>query len=146
MTVTGECRAPGACLPGVQAQEPIAALIPHLRRYARALAPTGAAPDELVRATLERAAEALRLAHVEADLQAYVDGRLDAARAAVLEAWLAAHRGDGVRVAAYRQLGREWREAYASVLVEPVPRELLATLQTKAKAPGPRSLPAAVAA
>jgi len=83
---------------------------------------------------------------VEADLQAYVDGRLDAARAAVLEAWLAAHRGDGVRVAAYRQLGREWREAYASVLVEPVPRELLATLQTKAKAPGPRSLPAAVAA
>ena len=72
---------------------------------------------------------------VEADLQAYVDGRLDAARAAVLEAWLAAHRGDGVRLAAYRQLGREWREAYASVLVEPVPRELLAEHVPDVRAP-----------
>jgi DNA-directed RNA polymerase specialized sigma24 family protein len=59
-------------LPGVQAQEHIAALIPHLRRYARALAATGAAPDELVRATLERAAQELRLAHAQADLRVWL--------------------------------------------------------------------------
>ena len=93
MTVTGECRAPGACLPGVQAQEPIAALIPHLRRYARALAPTGAAPDELVRATLERAAEALRLAHAQADLRVWLFSLLH-------EAYVASAAGRDVEGAA----------------------------------------------
>ena len=63
---------PGRCLPEVQAQEHIAALIPHLRRYARALAASGAAPDELVRATLERAAQDLRLAHAQSDLRVWL--------------------------------------------------------------------------
>lgn len=63
---------PGGCLPGVQAQERIAALIPHLRRYARALAATGVAPDELVRATLERASQEVRLEHAQADLRVWL--------------------------------------------------------------------------
>jgi RNA polymerase sigma factor (sigma-70 family) len=56
----------------VQAQESIAPLIPHLRRYARALASTGGAPDELVRATLERASQELDIAHAEADLRVWL--------------------------------------------------------------------------
>ena len=63
---------PERCLPGVQSQEGIAALIPHLRRYARALAATGAAPDDLVRATLERAAQDLKPAHARADLRVWL--------------------------------------------------------------------------
>jgi RNA polymerase sigma-70 factor (ECF subfamily) len=59
-------------LPGVQSQERIAALIPHLRRYARALAASGTAPDELVRVTLERAAQELRLTHTQADLRVWL--------------------------------------------------------------------------
>ena len=63
---------PHGCLPAVHSQERITALIPHLRRYARALATTGAAPDELVRATLERAVQDLQLAHTEADLRVWL--------------------------------------------------------------------------
>ena len=62
---------PGGCLPGVQPQERITALIPHLRRYARALAATGVAPDELVRATLERAAQEASREHA-ADLRVWL--------------------------------------------------------------------------
>jgi RNA polymerase sigma-70 factor (ECF subfamily) len=59
-------------LPGVQSQERITALIPHLRRYARALAATGAAPDELVRVTLERAAQDMSLASAQPDLRVWL--------------------------------------------------------------------------
>ena len=60
-------------MPGVQAhQERITALIPHLRRYARALAAAGAAPDELVRVTLERAAQKLELAQTQPDLRVWL--------------------------------------------------------------------------
>ena len=63
---------PGGCLPGVQPQERITALIPHLRRYARALAATGVAPDELVRATLERAAQEAGHEQAQADLRVWL--------------------------------------------------------------------------
>jgi len=53
-------------------QERITALIPHLRRYARALAAAGAAPDELVRVTLERAAQKLELAQTQPDLRVWL--------------------------------------------------------------------------
>ncbi len=56
----------------MQSQERITALIPHLRRYARALAATGAAPDELVRVTLERAARDVNLASAQADLRVWL--------------------------------------------------------------------------
>jgi anti-sigma factor RsiW len=61
----------------------------------------------------------------EADLQAYVDGRLSAERRAAVEAWLEAHPDDASRVAAYRVLGEQCRAMYAPVLAEPVPAELL---------------------
>ena len=67
----------------------------------------------------------------EAELQAYVDGRAGVARRGAIEAWLAAHPEDAQRVAAYRQLGEQWREAYAAVLDEPVPPELLDALEER---------------
>jgi len=70
----------------------------------------------------------------EADLQAYIDGRLDAARRAALERWLAAHPDDAARAAAYRLLGERWRAAYAPVLEEPVPAALLDALEGKPRA------------
>ena len=80
----------------------------------------------------------------EADLHAYLDGRLDAARRCALESWLAGHPGDAARVAAYRLLGERWRAAYAPVLEEPIPAALLYALE--GKPPSRRSaLPAAVA-
>lgn len=64
------------------------------------------------------------LAVSEADLQAYVDGRLDAERRALVEAWLAARPDEAERVAAYRRLSGEVRAAYQSMLDEPVPERL----------------------
>lgn len=60
----------------------------------------------------------------EADLQAYVDRRLDAERRAVVEAWLAARPDEAERVAAYRRLSSEVRAAYQSMLAEPLPERL----------------------
>lgn len=60
----------------------------------------------------------------EADLQAYVDGRLDAARRAVVESWLAARPDEAERVAAYRRLSGEVRAAYQAMLDEPLPQAL----------------------
>ena len=56
----------------MQSQERITALIPHLRRYARALAASGAAPDELVRVTLERAAQEPGVGQMQADLRVWL--------------------------------------------------------------------------
>lgn len=56
----------------METHERIAALIPHLRRYARALAASGAPPDELVRVTLERAAQDVNLANVQLDLRVWL--------------------------------------------------------------------------
>src|SRR5437764_6292 len=67
----------------------------------------------------------------EPELQAYVDARADPARRAAIDGWLAAHPDDAARVAAYRQLGERCREAYASVLEEPIPHDLLAALQER---------------
>ena len=60
----------------------------------------------------------------EADLQAYVDERLDAARRAEVEAWLAARPDEAERIADYRRLGAELRGLYEPVLREPVPGAL----------------------
>jgi anti-sigma factor RsiW len=60
----------------------------------------------------------------EADLQAYVDERLDAARRAEVEAWLAARPDEAERIADYRRLGAELRGLYEPVLFEPVPGAL----------------------
>lgn len=60
----------------------------------------------------------------EADLQAYVDGRLDAERRAVVEAWLATRPDEAERLAAYRRLSGEVRVAYQSMLSDPMPDTL----------------------
>lgn len=65
-----------------------------------------------------------RLAVIETDLHAYVDGALAAGRAADVEAYLAAHPEDGARVAAYRQQNQVLRQHFAAVLDEPVPQRL----------------------
>lgn len=67
----------------------------------------------------------------EADLHAYVDGRLDGARRAALERTLAAQPDAAARVAAYRVLGKRLRAAYAPVLEEPIPARLLSAAQRK---------------
>jgi anti-sigma factor RsiW len=81
----------------------------------------------------------------EADLQAYVDGRLALDRRAEVEDWLAGHAEDAARVAAYRRLGERCRAAYASVLDEPVPVSLLGAVQSRRRSV-PFGLVAAVAA
>jgi anti-sigma factor RsiW len=67
----------------------------------------------------------------ETELQAYVDGRLDAERHAAVEAWLAAHPEEAERLADYRRLGGALRGAYDPVLEEAVPERLVRALQTK---------------
>jgi anti-sigma factor RsiW len=56
----------------------------------------------------------------EADLQAYVDGRLEPARRELVESWLAARPEEAERVAAYRRLSAEVRSAYQAMLDEPL--------------------------
>jgi anti-sigma factor RsiW len=60
----------------------------------------------------------------ENDLHAYVDGRLDAARRADVEAWLLEHPADAARVAAYRQQNDMMQALYNPVLNEPLPLEM----------------------
>ena len=67
----------------------------------------------------------------ESELQAYADGRLDEARRAAVEAWLAAHPDEAERVADYRRLGGALRGAYDPVLEEPVPERLAHALRAR---------------
>jgi anti-sigma factor RsiW len=67
----------------------------------------------------------------EADLQAYVDERLDAARRAEVEAWLAAHPDEAERIADYHRIGTELRGLYEPVLFEPVPGALAYVLSPR---------------
>jgi anti-sigma factor RsiW len=60
----------------------------------------------------------------ESELQAHVDGRLPAARAAEVEAWLAQHPEEARRIAAYRQQDAALRAAYDPLLVEALPPRL----------------------
>ncbi len=61
----------------------------------------------------------------EADLQAFVDGRLPDARLADIEAYLAARPEEEARLAAYRSHNDALRGLHAMVLAEPVPEFLL---------------------
>ena len=61
----------------------------------------------------------------EADLQAYVDGRLDPGRRAILDGWLATRPEEAERIAAYRRLSGEVRAAYQAMLSDPVPEGLV---------------------
>ena len=61
----------------------------------------------------------------EADLQAYVDGRLPPEARAAVEAWLESHPDDAERVADYRRLSEDLRRAYDPMLGEAVPQRLM---------------------
>ena len=58
----------------------------------------------------------------ESDLQAYADGRLDAQRRQVVEAWLAARPEEAERIADYRKLAETLRGAYDPFYAEALPR------------------------
>jgi len=60
----------------------------------------------------------------EAELHAYVDGALSAARTAEIETYLAGHPEDAARVSAYRGQLAALRREFNSVLDEPLPRRL----------------------
>jgi len=64
------------------------------------------------------------ISFTEAELQAYVDGRLPERRRAELEAYLAAHPEENARLAGYRAQAERLREVFAPVLDEPVPQRL----------------------
>lgn len=64
----------------------------------------------------------------EADLQAFVDGRLPEARRAEIEAYLAEHPDEAARLAAYQAQGGRLRELYAPVLDEAIPERLAAAV------------------
>ena len=60
----------------------------------------------------------------DAELQAFVDGRLPDGRRAEVEAYLGEHAEEAARVEAYRAHGAQMRAHYAAVLEEPVPERL----------------------
>jgi anti-sigma factor RsiW len=64
----------------------------------------------------------------EADLQAYVDARLEPERRAAVEAWLAQRPEEAERIAAYRRLAQEVRAAYDALAAEPAPPHLAQAL------------------
>ncbi|WP_020656106.1 anti-sigma factor family protein [Massilia niastensis] len=66
----------------------------------------------------------LPLPVTEADLHAYVDGRLPPARAAEVDAYLAAHPEDAARVQAHITQNAALRAMFDPVLDEPVPPRL----------------------
>ncbi len=61
----------------------------------------------------------------EDELHAYSDGQLPPEQRAEVEAWLAAHPDDEVRVRAWSDQNRRLHEAFDDVLNEPVPLNLL---------------------
>ncbi|HXE40555.1 MAG TPA: anti-sigma factor, partial [Azonexus sp.] len=60
----------------------------------------------------------------EADLHAYVDGRLPESRLAEIEAYLAAHPAEAERLQAYREQKAALRALFDPLLDEPLPAAL----------------------
>ncbi|HWU72603.1 MAG TPA: hypothetical protein VN137_03910, partial [Sphingomonas sp.] len=72
----------------------------------------------------------------EAELQAYVDGRLSGEREEAVAAWLAERPDEAERVHAYRVQRDALRSALASVVAEPVPPELDLRLRVRPERTG----------
>jgi anti-sigma factor RsiW len=66
----------------------------------------------------------------EQDLHAYVDGELDVATLAEVEAWLVGHPDDAVKVHGYRLQKIRLHEIYDDALEAPVPAEVHAALSS----------------
>ena len=74
--------------------------------------------------------------HID-ELHAYADGRLDAARRAAVEAYLAAHPGAAAEVAAWRRVDAQLHRALDPLLNEVVPqRRIPAAIQAANRAAG----------
>jgi len=67
----------------------------------------------------------------EDDLHAWADGRLEAARRAEVEAWLAGHPQEAAALAAWRQQNARLHAAFDPVLAEAIPARLRATVAGK---------------
>jgi anti-sigma factor RsiW len=78
------------------------------------------------------------------ELHAYVDGRLDTARVAEIEAWLATNPGAAARVESWRGQNRALRAMFDPMLDESVPARLTDTLR-RSRRPAPWRVAAAVA-
>jgi anti-sigma factor RsiW len=61
----------------------------------------------------------------EADLQAFVDGRLAPARRAAVEGWLATRPEEAERLAAYSRIGEDLRASFDPILDDAVPTRLV---------------------
>ncbi len=70
------------------------------------------------------------------DLMAYVDGELDAAAAAAMQAAAAQDAALAARLARQRELRRAVHAAFEPVLAEPMPQRLLAAARGTAATPG----------
>lgn len=73
-----------------------------------------------------------KLPITEADLQAYVDGRLAEGRRADIEAYLAARPQDAERISAYRRQHEELHKLFDPVMDEPLPQRIADAGQSKA--------------
>ncbi|MBC8239849.1 MAG: anti-sigma factor [Alphaproteobacteria bacterium] len=62
----------------------------------------------------------------DADIQAYVDGRLDASKQEKFKAWLADEPKISERIEAYRKQNEDFHKLFDPVLDEPVPQGLMA--------------------
>jgi anti-sigma factor RsiW len=74
----------------------------------------------------------------EAELQAHLDGELDAARSAAVDAFLAAHPEEAERARSLRRQTRLIARAYGPLLERPLPAALAASLLAPAKPAGVR--------
>ena len=71
----------------------------------------------------------------EAELQAYVDGRLDSARRAAVEAYLTANPTAAEKVRAYGRQNEQLHELFDATLAEPIPEAL--RVRPSQRAPSP---------
>ncbi|BAL23355.1 anti-sigma factor [Azoarcus sp. KH32C] len=71
----------------------------------------------------------------EDDLHAWADGRLDAARRAEVEAWLAEDPARAERIAAWRRDSERLHAAFDPILDEPIPARLRAVVERKERPP-----------
>lgn len=76
----------------------------------------------------------------EAELHAWLDGRLEPERRAAIEDWLAANPGEAERLASYHTAEAGLRELYAPVLEEPLPARLLDVLAQPAPPQPPQAV------
>ncbi len=69
---------------------------------------------------------------IEADLHAYLDGELDAAGRADVEAWLAENPDDAARLESWRRQAQALGALHSEVLDEPLPAQMRAVLNRRA--------------